>query len=109
MNVDACNSFLLNGEGGVCILPENERRADGRGSRLMRTFDKTRLKRTLTAVLLVFVLSLSAAFAEGGEAGTQQAEVQAGAETSAVTEPQPEVPGSRIIKKGKNYYYKNPV
>lgn len=108
MNVDACNSFLLNGEGGVCILPENERRADGRGSRLMRTFDKTRLKRTLTAVLLVFVLSFSAAFAEGGEAGTQQAEVQAGAGTSAVTEPQPEVPVSRIIKKGKNYYYKNP-
>ena len=66
MIIDACRPILFNEIGGVCTLPEKRKsQADRRDSRLMRSSDSTRVKRTLTALLLMFVLSLSAAFAEG--------------------------------------------
>ena len=81
-----------------------------KGFRLMKSFDAARIKRTLTAMLLVFVLSLSTAFAEGeaqgqaaGAGGTATTETQVQTADAAVETQQK----SRIIKRGKNYYYKN--
>ena len=119
---------MLNGNGGVRALPESLKKStkmkDGND---MRSADVKRLKRTLTALLLMFVLSFSTAFAETGEeTGTTandsvQTEVQTevqpegtGTDTPAADELSAEEPApapkpvSRIIKKGKYYYYKNP-
>ena len=81
-----------------------------------------RVKRTLTAMLLMLVLSFSAVFAETGtpEGNTDTDGNQAAVpgETLAVTEngedPAEETPEEQaeptgsIIKKGKNYYYQDP-
>ena len=111
-----------------------------KGGSVMRHIDATRIKRTLTALLLMFVLSFCTAFAEGD---TPAGDPAAGTETEVTTEVtggegggtenggsevtgtenggsdqgsevQPETPAvqqpapvSRIIKKGKYYYYKN--
>ena len=134
MIIDACRPILFNEIGGVCTLPEKRKsQADRRDSRLMRSSDSTRVKRTLTALLLMFVLSLSAAFAEGeasapaASEGSGSGTVQTGGEggTASGGGQSPEVsdeqkqtadspavqtapPESRIIKRGKYYYYKNP-
>ena len=83
---------------------------------IMKTMTAKRVKRTLTALLLMFVLSFGTVFAEtegqtenelNNGSQTQQTEVQT--ETPEVTEPAPAPapqPASRIIKKGKYYYYK---
>ena len=92
-----------------------------RGSRIMKTLDRTRVKRTLTALLLVFVLSFTAAFAEDtapapegsgtetvqtGEPAAEGEQLQT--ETPASAQAAPAPPESRVIKRGKYYYYKNP-
>jgi len=97
----------------------------------MRNTNATRIKRTLIALLLMFVLSFSTAFAEtdgengaaaengtqtetatevttettntDGNGGSQGTEVQQ--ETPAAETPAP-APVSHIVKKGKYYYYK---
>lgn len=90
----------------------------------MRSADANRVKRTLTALLLVFVLSFGTVFAEtdgqtdaaAGE-GIQtetaaqdpavQPEAPAAEEPAAKPAPAPKpAPVSRIVKKGKYYYYK---
>ena len=79
--------------------------------RLMKTTDKTRVKRTLTAMLLMFVLSFSAVFAAdetNASSGDTNAASQPEAAAPAAAEAQPAPQVSRIIKRGKYYYYKNP-
>lgn len=98
----------------------------------MRYMMLTRVKRTLLALLMMFVLSISTAFAEtevqtGSTGEAVQTEVSAGTGDSSTqtTETQPETPAevtpapaapvpapapvvqTRIIKKGRYYYYKN--
>lgn len=148
---------MFNGNGGVRVPPENMKTYEMKEKSAMRSADANRVKRTLTALLLVFVLSFGTVFAEtdgqtdaaagegiqtetpaetgdgesgtaveGGEAGesgetgqsgetaetgsdTQDPAVQP--ETPAAEEPAPKpapAPVSRIIKKGKYYYYKYP-
>lgn len=111
---------------------------------LMKKNEGIRLKRTLTAVLLMFVLSFSAVFAEGenpeaaagGSDNVQAEAVQPAAQEPAAQEaaaqqtenqqpaaqepevqqpaavqpvqPQPAPQVSRIIKRGRYYYYKYP-
>lgn len=78
-----------------------------------------RIRRTLTALLLVFVLSFSVAFADdeaqvagNPSEGTQteeESEVTDGADTEDTSAEGPESePTGSIIKKGKNYFYKDP-
>ena len=80
----------------------------------MRSAMAVRIKRTLMALLLMFVLSFTGAFAET-EIRTENAGVTVQTEVSAesgggtvIEEPAP-VTGAKakVIKKGKNYYYKN--
>ena len=117
---------MLNGNGGICVPPETMEDPTGRTAKRMRsTFDR-RVKRTLTALLLMFVLSFTSVFAEPEPAaeGTAAEEVK----TEAITEtggsedpakppaeepPQVEPPKeeppaatAKIIKKGRYYYYK---
>lgn len=101
----------------------------------MKNADRTRLKRTLTALLLMFVLSFSTAFAgtedpapadpsAGGATQVQtetvdppaveepqtqpEAEPQTEEQAAPEAAPAPAPPKGRIIKKGKYYYYKQP-
>ena len=103
----------------------------GRTAIDMKKLTSERAKRTLTALLLVFVLSFTTVFAEtegqaevspsdavqtevsgetaGGE-GTANQSGDTSGEVTATEEPAPApapAPVSRIIKKGKYYYYKN--
>ena len=93
----------------------------------MRNTNATRIKRTLIALLLMFVLSFSTAFAEtdgeNGAAAENGTQTEVTAETATTdgngdsqgTEVQQETPAaetpapapvSHIVKKGKYYYYK---
>ena len=86
----------------------------------MKTIERTRVKRTLIALLLMFVLSFSMAFAgtddpaEGtdpaGDGTQNQTEVQDPSDgdqtqTETPAEPAPAPRVAKIIKKGKYYYY----
>ena len=90
----------------------------------MRSTLVKRTKRTLMALLLMFVLSITAVFADSGlqdegapAEGTQteQPEVTAeegsetqDAETQDTEETPAQEPEGSIIKKGKHYYYMDP-
>ena len=106
---------MLNGNGGLCITPGTCKQ---KGFLLMKKMDGTRVKRILTALLLVVVMSFSVAFADdgtqgetaGGNGSTQTAQTtdgQSGQTAPAVSAAAPAPQVSHIIKKGKNYYYKN--
>lgn len=76
----------------------------------MKAAAAARIKRTLIALLLMFALSFSSAFADtedvknAGAADGKQSEASAEKEDSR----EAEKPSGSIIKKGKYYYYKGP-
>lgn len=107
---------MLNGNGGICVLPETLEDPTGRTAKRMRsTFDR-RVKRTLTALLLMFVLSFTSVFAESepaadgtaAEAVQTEASTETGNTTAQTAKPREETIAAtaKIIKKGRYYYYK---
>ena len=105
---------MLNGNGVLYALPgKRQNTSAGRDAKGMGKNASTRIKRTLTALLLMFVLSFSAVFAgtEGTDGGTRTGTVEAAAaaeEVGSVAEEPDYEPTASIIKKGRYYYYQYP-
>ena len=123
---------MLNRYGGICVLPETGKDLTGRTAMKTESTTVNRIKRTLIALLLMFVLSFTSVLAETEpNADNPENTVQTEASTdtgdgdSQVTVPQQETPaveepaqtaeepapapaaGPTIFKKGKYYYYKD--